>query len=79
MARDFVESAGLNQDLSIAEKMPATKSCPTAFAVRQHLGWRLRRISREQGLTLPMAKARGFSAQPPLPAPARAYTMSPSV
>ena len=30
-------------------------------------------------LTLPTAKAGGFSAQPPQPAPARSYTVSPSV
>ena len=30
-------------------------------------------------LTLPTDKSGGFSAQPPQPAPARAYTMSPSV
>ena len=30
-------------------------------------------------LTLPTAKAGGFSVQPPPPAPARSYTVSPSV
>ena len=30
-------------------------------------------------LTLPTAKAGGFSVQPPQPAPARSYTVSPSV
>ena len=30
-------------------------------------------------LTLPMPKGRGFSVQPPLPAPARSYTVSTSV
>ena len=30
-------------------------------------------------LTLPMPQGRGFSVQPPLPAPARSYTVSTSV
>lgn len=35
--------------------------------------------TKSDTLTLPMPKGRGFSVQPPLPAPARSYTVSTSV
>ena len=43
------------------------------------LGITIEQMISRRALTLPMPEGRGFLAQPPQPAPARSYAMSPSV